>query len=137
MAKLPPTVCPHARYVSTEESDPKIVCGIKEADEARGDRILEGSPTGVIVSARDDPATFFGWCTGEGAPQLSPDGPLTQHYSCCPIYGAGVEIKQAKDRLFGEMKDRAEAERSLQVAGLGPQTELDPDEKAWFQETLS
>lgn len=102
MDRLPPCVCPHARYVSTEPSDPRIICGVMERDQARADPVMEGSPVGVVVSARKDPSTFFGFCTAEGAPTTDPDR-LAAHYTACPIFAAEREWN-AIERLFGEVR---------------------------------
>lgn len=123
------TVCPHARVVDSDPAGPKVVCGPMERDQVRADRILEGSPTGIVVSAREDPSTFFGFCCGEGPPRLSPDGPLSAHYSCCPVYAADLEWERAQ-RLFGEMKREPE---KVDAPGLstGPE-KLTVAERAWL-----
>lgn len=94
-------VCPAGRLVSSDPANPKVVCGPMERDQARQDRILEGAPVGVVISGRDDPSTLFGFCCGTGAPQTSPDGPLTAHYTCCPIFAADREWDELQRRLFG------------------------------------
>jgi hypothetical protein len=124
--RLPPCVCPHARYVSTELSDPKIVCGVMERDQERADPIMEGAPVGVIISARDDASTFFAWCTGDGEPTTDPDRP-TMHHSACPIFAAEKEWNEV-ERLFGPVERPALAE-----SGVQPE-ELTDDEVRWLTE---
>jgi hypothetical protein len=121
-------VCPHARLVSSDPADPKLVCGPMERDQARADRIMEGAPTGVVVAAREDPSTFFGFCCGEDDATVSPDTDrLHAHFSACPIFLADREWTAA-ERLFGEMQTKP-----TEVAGVGQQS-LTNREMAWFGE---
>lgn len=126
MDRLPPCACPHARYVSTELSDPKIVCGVMERDQRRADPVMEGSPVGVVVSARKDPSTFFAWCTGTGEPTLDPDVPA-MHYSACPVFAAEKEWNEI-ERLFGEVKQQPDAD----AGGLLVEKSLTDAETAWL-----
>lgn len=104
--------CPAARVEATDKyGNPAIVCGIKERDEKRADRILEGTPTGVVVSPVDDASTFWGFCCGVDEP-VDPEiayaraeageARLPCTYSCCPIYAAAREWNEMQERLFGE-----------------------------------
>ncbi len=78
-------------------------------DAERADSILEGAPTGVVISALDDPKTFWGFCCGPDDPpqdvdeayRLAEAGEKTLpcNYHCCPIYRAGQDV-DAAERVF-------------------------------------
>lgn len=70
-----------------------------EADQRRADSILEGAPVGVFITEREDPSTFHFLCCGTAAPSPHPDAEPVQHYTSCPIWAAGLEIKEA-ERAF-------------------------------------
>jgi hypothetical protein len=101
--ELPEVRCPHGRLIE-RQGVPTVVCGAMERDQARADRILEGSPVGVLVSARNDPTTFFGFCCGEDEAPNDPAAALEDriraHFSCCPVFLADREITSMEDRLF-------------------------------------
>lgn len=110
---MKPPVCPAATPISSDEG-PAVVCGVKRDDAERGDTILEGSGTGVVVTARRDPSTYFGFCYGDGTPGHPDDDPPPCHYTGCPIWAAGKEIDTAR-RIwkFEKPEDPREAERRL------------------------
>jgi hypothetical protein len=107
-----------------------------EADAARADPILEGAPTGVMISERDDPSTFLNFCTGTGEPLADPDD-LTDrsygdgHYTGCPIWAAGREL-DALGRAFSP-PERGELPEGAEVA---PQRIVDEEWNAFMAGAL-
>jgi hypothetical protein len=106
-------VCPAARLID-HESGPAVICGVKERDAARADSILEGVGTGIVVTARLDPSSFFGFCCGDGAPGHPDQDPPPRHYTGCPVWAAGREVDVA-ERIwkFEAPDDPREVERRM------------------------
>src|SRR5438477_9807787 len=122
MREVPKPVCPHASLVDSDPADPKIKCGPMARDAERVDKLMEGAPVGVVVSARDDPSVFFGFCCGTGSPTTDPDR-LVQHYSACPIFAADREWSEGM-RLFERSETPMDA--LLAVNGPGAQVAAEP-----------
>lgn len=99
------TQCPHARLVEgVTVAHSGVVCGVMEADAARADSILEGSPVGVFIELGSDPSTIINLCCGQGEPLLSPDDLPSRpygmgHYTGCPIFAADRELS-ALERTY-------------------------------------
>lgn len=124
--KLEPT-CPAASVIgSGPKGAPAIKCGIMERDQAKADRILEGAPVGVVLSAVDDTSQVFGFCCGTDDPPTDRDaayaaaeagGRLPCHHSLCPIWAAAEEWDEGLERLFGapERPETEARDGSVQV----------------------
>lgn len=93
-----------------------------QRDAERADPIMEGAPVGIVITARDDPSVFFGFCCGTGMPTNDPDK-LVQHYSACPIYAADSEWERGK-RLFAASATPMDA--LLAVNGPGAEVAEEP-----------
>jgi hypothetical protein len=117
--------CPAARVVQGATPGAcGVVCGIMERDSRRADRILEGSPVGVFVSAENDPKTLANFCFGTAAPTPDPDT-VVSHHTSCPVWIAGKEI-DAQERTF---KLHVPDTKPRDVPGVGPEPgTLTPEE---------
>lgn len=56
-------------------------------EEVRTDQILHGRSASPLVTSKDDPSTFYGFCVGRGLPRV--DDSLERphgHYTFCPVW---------------------------------------------------
>lgn len=99
------------------------------AEEQATDGITEGTAQGILVTAKEDPSTFYGFCHGKGIPMVSPDEEARAHYTFCPLWQDAWEARQEGKEITYEMPDKPH------VLGMDTERPFLTDEDAL--ETLS
>lgn len=134
--KLPVARCPAAEVLAGPPSKgPSAICRVLTRHALVADSILEGLQN-PLVTARDDPTTFSGFCCGRGLPKVHEGQAARAHYTYCPIWEAAEEAerdrREAEEPVFAkpEKPRILGIDREVEAELLGLDPEQVPDRSA-------